>query len=323
MRLPVVIKWLLFALFFAGLFVFCWSLFSKSSDRGGSSLGGAKNDDVAYPLKKIENVKLNEADNLSVGNDKISKTLDSRAGVVINATTGKIIYAENAFEVLPMASITKIMSAMVALDRNIDLKKEVSISPEDYKIGGNLRIVAGRETVTVKDLFFASITGSANNAAITIAKLSNVPNGDDFVSAMNRKSIELKLDSLHFEEASGLSPENVGSAYDIAKMVGHAFQKYPIIFDAGSRKEYQIVTKNTQREHIIKNPNDLFAASPGEFSASKTGYLDEALYCLALAKRTSVGMIVAVTLGNPSKIDGEQEALMLLKKGEQTIISDN
>jgi len=313
MRLWRLLKWLLFALFFVCFFVLAWSLFFKGNSE--------EKDEVTALSKKTEIVSSNDLSNFS--NGTLTRTLGSKAGVVINATTGKIIYAENAFDALPVASITKIMSAMVVLDRNIDLKKEVSISSEDYKIGGNLRIVAGRETVSVRDLFFASITGSANNAALAIAKLTSFSDGDDVVSAMNRKSIELKLDSLHFEEASGLSPKNIGSAYDVARMVGYAFQKYPLIFDAGSRKEYTITTTNTRREHVIKNPNDLFNTNPGEFSASKTGYLDEAMYCLVLAKRTDAGMIVAVTLGSPTKTDGEKETLMLLKRGEQAFASVN
>lgn len=248
----------------------------------------------------------------------VVKTLHSKAGIVINADTGRVIYAENAFEVLPMASITKLMSGMVALDNKISLEKVVTIPLDDYTVGGNLRIVAGKETVTVKDLFYASITGSANNAALSIAKHVNL-SATDFVSAMNRKAVELKLESLHFQEASGLSPKNIGTAYDVARMAGYAFTNYPLLLDTASQKEYKLMTQNTKREHTIKNPNDLFERAEGQFLASKTGYLDEALYCLVLAKKTPGGMIVAVTLGNADKVDGESETLQLLKRGESVI----
>jgi len=246
------------------------------------------------------------------------KTLNAKAGVVIMADTGKIIFAENAFDVLPMASLTKIMSAMVALDQKINLDIAVSISPDDYTIGGNLRIAPGMEKVSVKDLFYASITGSANNAALTIAQNTNL-NNEQFTEQMNRKAVELDLESLHYEEASGLSTKNVGSAYDVARVAAFAFKNYPLILDAASQASYSIRTRNTQREHIITNPDDLFKTSPGAFLASKTGYLDEALYCLVLAKKTSKGMIIAVTLGNPSKQDSEKETLRLLSEGEKNI----
>jgi len=246
------------------------------------------------------------------------KTLNAKAGVVIMADTGKIIFAENAFDALPMASLTKIMSAMVALDQKIDLDRAVSISPDDYTIGGNLRIVPGMEKVSMKDLFYASITGSANNAALAIAQNTNL-NTEQFTEQMNRKAVELNLESLHYEEASGLSSKNIGSAYDIARVASFAFKNYPLILDAASQATYPIRTLNTKREHIIKNPDDLFETAPGAFLASKTGYLDEALYCLILAKKTPRGMIIAVTLGNPSEQDSENETLRILSEGEKNI----
>lgn len=277
---------------------------------------------VAARQITVSTPSLTTSDETDTNSSSQPRTLHSKAGVVVNADTGKIIYAENAFEILPMASITKIMSSMVALDNKISLGKVVSIPPDDYTIGGNLRIVAGRETVKVKDLFYASITGSANNAALAIAKLVNLSE-DEFVSAMNRKAVELKLESLHFEEASGLSPKNSGNAYDIARMAGYAFSRYPLILDAASQAEYRLTTQNTRREHTIKNPDDLFKRATGQFLASKTGYLDEALYCLVLAKKTPSGMIVAVTLGNADKDDGENETLGLLQKGESILVGAN
>jgi len=246
------------------------------------------------------------------------KTLNAKAGVVIFAETGKIIFAENAFDALPMASLTKLMSAMVALDQKIDLNRVVSISPDDYTIGGNLRIAPGMEKVSIKDLFYASITGSANNAALAISQNTSL-SPEQFMEQMNRKAVELDLESVHYEEASGLSVKNIGSAYDIARVAAFAFKNYPLILDAASQAKYSIVTRNTQREHTITNPNDLFKTSPDAFLASKTGYLDEALYCLVLAKKTPKGMIIAVTLGNPSEQDSENETLRILLEAEKNI----
>jgi len=315
MRLAAITKWVVaasvaFAIIVSGVRI-VYSRDQKIIGREKQAVSFAqKADEVGKSVIK------NEDDSGSV---QSIKTLHSKAGVVINAETGKVIYAENAFEVLPMASITKLMSSMVALDNKISLNEEVTIPPDDYTIGGNLRIVPGRETVSVKDLFYASVTGSANNAALVIARVTKLSEMD-FVSAMNRKAVELKLESLHFQEASGLSPKNIGTAYDVAQMAGYAFLHYPLILDAASRSEYKITTKNTKREHVIKNPNELFGRAVGQFVASKTGYLDEALYCLVLAKNTPRGMIVAVTLGNPNKDDGESEALELLQKGESVLV---
>jgi D-alanyl-D-alanine endopeptidase (penicillin-binding protein 7) len=273
---------------------------------------------VVVKTNNLSNITPKDSSNASPSGQTQKKTLNAKAGVVIMADTGKIIFAENAFDVLPMASLTKIMGAMVALDQKIDLNRVVSIPPDDYEIGGNLRIAPGTEKVSVKDLFYASITGSANNAALALSQNTNL-NVEQFTEQMNRKAVELDLESLHYAEASGLSAQNVGSAYDIARVAGFAFRNYPLILDAASQENYLIRTRNTQREHTIKNPDDLFKTSPGAFLASKTGYLDEALYCLVLAKKTPKGMIIAVTLGNPSKQDSENETLRLLSEGENNI----
>jgi len=249
---------------------------------------------------------------------KAGYNMNSKAAVVINVNTGEIIFADNAFQSLPMASLTKLMSAMVSLDNKVNLQSAVSIPPNYFTIGGNLRIVPGSETVLVRDLLYASITGSANNAALSLAKETKLTE-KEFSNAMNRKAIELGLETLHYEEPSGLSPKNTGSAYDVARLAGIAFTKYPLILDAASKGSYVMHTQNTQREHTIKNPNKLFEREPGKFLASKTGYLDEALYCLVLAKNTPGGMLVAVTLGNPSSDDSETETLRILSDAEKVV----
>lgn len=278
-----------------------WYFYAEpvSPKDGGAVLSGATNSPVA---KKA----------------MIQHRLRSRAGIVMVAETGEILFADNAFQKYPIASLTKLMSAMVALDKRIDLAAPSKISAGDFKVGGNLRIVPDMETVTAKDLLFASITGSANNAAIALAKKTGISE-KEFVVEMNRKAVEFNLESLSFTDASGLSPLNAGSAYDTAIMAGKAFLNYPLIAEAASLENYPITTLNTGREHVIKNPNELFNRASGLFDASKTGYLDEALYCLVITKKTKGGTVIALTLGNASKNDGENETLELLRQGEKII----
>lgn len=244
--------------------------------------------------------------------DSQTRRLQARAGVVLHTPSGTITSAQDAFTPYPIASLTKLMSAMVALDHGLKLDMEMTLLPAEYTVGGNLRVVAGRETVRVRDLVYASVTGSANNAALALARATGLSR-EEFVREMNRKAIRLGLESLRFIDPSGLDPRNIGSAYDVAEMASVAFTRYPLILDAASRGEYAVLTTNTHREHVVRNPNRLFARASGEFLASKTGYLDEALYCLLLAAPSGDGFVVAVTLGNPSEAGSEQETLTLLK----------
>jgi D-alanyl-D-alanine endopeptidase (penicillin-binding protein 7) len=238
--------------------------------------------------------------------------------MILSAPSGRILSEQNGFTQMPIASLTKLMSAMIVLDHGVDLGKELTIAPGEFTIGGNLRIVPGSETVTVRDLLYASITGSANNAALALARSTGLSR-QDFLREMNRKAVALGLEQTSFADPTGLSPANVGSAYDVAQLAAVAFRDYPLIRDAASRGEHTVVTRNTQRVHVLKNPNGLFRRSPGRFIASKTGYLDEALYCLVLARETPHGTIIAVTLGHPSEEGSEEETLNLLDEAERRV----
>lgn len=243
--------------------------------------------------------------------DEGERRLRSRAGVVLHAATGEVLVGENAFEPVPIASLAKLMGAMVVLDRAVDLDAEQTIDAREFGVGGNLRIAPNHETVTNRDLLYASVTGSANNAARALARSAGIPE-EAFVREMNRKAVALGLESMTFVDPAGLSPRNVGSAYDVARLAAVALTEYPLIRDAASRERYVLTTRNTGREHVIKHPTTLFGRSPGAFAAAKTGYLHESLYTLVLVRETSQGLLVVVTLGHPSKEGGEDEALALL-----------
>lgn len=246
------------------------------------------------------------------------KTLQAKAGIVIHVPSGKVLAEQDGFAAYPIASLTKLMGAMVALDAGVSMEREISMTPEEYTVGGNLRIVPNEETVRVRDLLYASITGSANNAALALARSVGMSR-EEFVREMNRQAVVMGFEQFSFEDPSGLSPKNTGSAYEVARLAGIALTEYPLIRDAASRESYTVVTVNTSREHVIKNPNTLFQRFRERFSFSKTGYLDEALYCLILARETPRGLLVAVTLGHPSKQGGEDETLALLDVGEERL----
>ncbi len=234
----------------------------------------------------------------------------ARAAVVLDADSGTLLYEHRALDVVPIASLTKVMSAMVALDRYPDLAMRATILPTEYSIhGANLRISPG-ETVTLKDLLVASIAGSANNAAFALPRVLGMSDAA-FVEEMNRKAVALGADTLHFVDAAGLSPENVGSAYDVARMAAAAFQ-YPVIAEAAQTPDYAFTVGGTNRSYTLRNSNPLFAQlSPG--TASKTGYLNEALFCAILARLDGPQHLVAVVLGHPSEDGVVREALALLE----------
>lgn len=220
--------------------------------------------------------------------------------VLLWDTNAQVIrYQANAFERHPIASLTKLMTAMVALDHGIDWEKPVTITPEEYVAGGRLLLHAG-ETVTMRDLFHASLLGSANNATLAYVRQLDIPK-KEFVQAMNRKAIELGLEQTEFRDITGLDPNNISTAYEIARLAEAAFAKYPDIATATARPEYTFTISGSNRQHTIRNTNKLISANGETAAGSKTGYLYESKYCLVMQGAGEWSDRLGVILGSESE----------------------
>lgn len=228
-----------------------------------------------------------------------SSSISAKSAVLWDSDAAIMLFQKNAFEVLPIASITKIMTAMVALDYEPDWNRAMTINPDEYGPGGQLMLGRG-EVATMKDLFNASLMGSANNATLAYVRGLNLTQ-QDFVDAMNRKAIQLGLEQTHFIEPTGLDPGNVSTAFEVAKMAQYAFDRYPIIADVSARSEYTFKIGGSGREHTIRNPDKLISQAGYQFEGSKTGFLYEAGYCLVVRDQGDKRNRIAVVLGSPSE----------------------
>lgn len=224
--------------------------------------------------------------------------LSAESAIVWDSESSSIVFEKNAYERRPIASITKLMTAMVALDMGIDWDKEANIEPGEYLVGGKLMLQSG-ELVTMRDLFNASLLGSANNATLAYVRAIGI-NQDDFVRAMNRKAVELGLEQTRFFDVTGLNNKNISTAYEVARMSEAAFQ-YPEIKEATSQQEYSFVIKGSGREHTIRNTNKLISEEGINFSGSKTGYLNEAGFCLVVRGAGVRSARIAVVLDSPNE----------------------
>ena len=222
-----------------------------------------------------------------------------------------IKYEVNGFKRRPIASLTKLVTAMVALDFGVDLDKEMTILPEEYRIGGRL-VLAPEERVTMRDLLHASLMGSANNATLAFVRGVGVDE-TEFVRAMNRKAIALGLEQTEFVEVTGLDFNNISTAYEVAKIAEAAWRDYPIIAEITSKTKYQHTVGGSGREHTIVNTNNLMVDYGYELAGSKTGYLYEAGFCLAVRKAADHNLI-AIVLGAPSEWDSMSDARTLLER---------
>ncbi len=261
-----------------------WRLFHYSRQSSAPLAGGAS---VDLGLPGIE--------------PSSSRKYTAGSALLYDVNAGAILFEQDAFTRRPIASITKLMTAIIALDQGINWDRWVTIAPEEYVQGGRLLLQPGEE-VTMRDLFAASLIGSANNATLALVRELGMPK-QEFVRAMNRKAIELGLEQTEFTDVTGLDPDNISTAYEVALLAQVAFNKYPEIADVTSRQEYVFTVRNSQREHTIKNSNKLISEWGEQLGGSKTGYLYESRYCLVAQGSGEQANRIAVILDSPSEVE--------------------
>jgi len=205
--------------------------------------------------------------------------VQSAAALVLDQSTGTILFEKNAGAVLPIASITKLMTAMVTLDSRPNLTEMLTISEDDVDTlkGTRSRLRVGTH-LNREEMLRLALMSSENRAASSLA--GNYPGGREaFVAAMNRKANELGLQDTQFSDPTGLTAANVSSARDLVKLVGIAHQ-YPLIREFTTATEYQVrIGGRTQAFH---NTNSLVKSASWEIGLSKTGYINEAGKCLVM-----------------------------------------
>ena len=249
-------------------------------------------------------------------------SISSKAAVVINEKTGEILWQKNATSVLPLASLTKLVAIKVFLDTRPSLNKIVaySLKDEEYNYqyakkweSARLNLKDG-DSLTLADLFYAALVGSANNAIETLVRVSGLSR-DDFIKNMNQVAADWGAASTRFVEPTGLAPANVSSALDYAIITKQLYAN-PMIEKASTMPGYAFTTLNTTKSHKIKNTNQLLEASDLNITGSKTGFLDEAQYCLMARTKDKFGnQLIAVTLGTAGRQASFDQTEELLKYG--------
>src|SRR4029079_4245955 len=154
--------------------------------------------------------------------------LRSSSALVLDADTGEVVIDKNADTVTPIASITKLMTAMVVLDRNLDLDKRILLSRDDIdSLKGTRSRLRPGNVLTRRELLLLALMASENRAAAALGR--TYPGGvGQFVAAMNAKASALDMKDSRFVDSTGLSPYNVSSARDLVKLV-RAAHEYPLI----------------------------------------------------------------------------------------------
>ena len=228
----------------------------------------------------------------------VIRGLRSNAVLVLDQESGQVLFGKNTHSVLPIASITKLMTAMVTLDANLDPAEVIRITKADRDSlrGSHSRLQIGIE-LSREDLLRLALMASENRAASALAR--SYPGGTGaFVQAMNLKAYLLGMTGTHFSDPTGLSSANVSTADDLAKLV-YAAQGYDQIREYSTTSAHQVrVGRRFLRFH---NTNRLIRASGWEIGLSKTGYISEAGRCLVMQAKMAGRTVIIVLLDSWGK----------------------
>lgn len=236
--------------------------------------------------------------------------ISAQSGVAIDFMSNKVLWQRNPAQKSSIASLTKIMTALVFLDTNPDLDKEFIISKEEEKEteGATLRLKSG-EKLKVKDLFYTSLVASANNATKALVRSTGLSE-QEFVQKMNEKAYQLGLKNTNYVGVTGLDPGNQSTVLDIAKLASYAFEN-TLIKEALLTREYDFETTGSKIIHHIKNTNELLFDTSLNLAGAKTGYLDEAGYTYVSEMEKNGHKIMIVLFRSESSQARFQEAKVL------------
>ncbi|MDP1709446.1 MAG: serine hydrolase [Candidatus Komeilibacteria bacterium] len=254
---------------------------------------------------------------LFVGSAAVPKKIDvlslgprlaAASAVVVDASSGAILFEKNAAAVRPLASLTKLMTALVFLESNPKLSQVATMAKDDDREGGRT-FIRPLESATLENYLTASLIASANNATMVLAR-STGDTAEEFIGKMNTKARQLGMSDTIFLDPTGLSEGNISTGRDLAKLL-RAAAGNPIIRRLTTTSLTTIKLADGTTRPIANTDNLL--SSMVDITLGKTGYLDEALYNLAVtAKLKNSQEVYVVVLGAVASEERFQDAKNLI-----------
>lgn len=238
---------------------------------------------------------------------------NAESSILMEASTGEIIYEKNKDERLAPASMTKMMSLIIIMEEiekgNLKLNQIITVSENAASMGGSQIYLEKNEKMSVDDLLKGICMASANDAVVALSEVIS-GNEDEFVKRMNKKAKELGLKNTNFMNATGLDDnEHYSSAYDMA-LIARELVKHKKVLEYSSNYE-DYLRENTNKKFWLVNTNKLIKTYDG-MDGLKTGYTEKAGYCLtATAKRNNMRLISVVMKESDSKIRNNETSEIL------------
>ena len=249
--------------------------------------------------------------------ESIGPALFAHQALVIDQADGKVLFEKNANFAQPIASISKLMTAIVVLESGQSLDEILTISQKDIDTikGTRSRLKPGVR-FTRSELLQLMLMASENRAAFALAR--NYPGGSErFVAAMNHRALRMGMMNAHFADAAGLNSSNVATAQDLSRLVQAAYG-YELIRDFSTTPAVAVEGARARRVTLFKNTNRLTRDNDWQIGLSKTGFINEAGHCLVMQATIANKSVIIVLLdsqsGNGRIDDARQVRDWLLNK---------
>lgn len=232
--------------------------------------------------------------------------LHSQQAIVISSKTGSVLYEKNAISQVPIASLSKLMTAMTVLDSKPDMREKIEITAQDVDVIKHSRSYVPVGTMLERrQVLQLALMSSDNRAAAALAR--TYPGGNDgFSQALKQKLKNLDMTHTVIAEPTGLSPENTSTAADLAKMA-LAASHYPEI--ASITTDSSVPIKLNKRSVIFHNTNHLVGAKGWDILLSKTGFTNEAGHCLIMRVKHAGKDATLVLLNSKATASSRLDAL--------------
>ena len=269
-------------------------------------------------VPRVERYSFGQAYGLHEVTDPLE--LKSSVALVLDQETNEILFSKNPGAVLPIASLTKLMTALVVTEGGQPLDQMLTITEEDIDTekGSHSRLVVGT-SLTRGEMLHLALMSSENRAANALGR--HFPGGlSAFVEAMNRKAAEIGMRDTHYVEPTGLSSRNQSSARDLATLVKVAHH-YSLIRELSTSPEYHVAIGKRQLQ--FRNTNGLVFNPSWEIGLQKTGYIAEAGRCLVMQAQLAGRKLIMVFLDSTGKYsrigDAERVRKWLLETAAQDL----
>lgn len=234
-----------------------------------------------------------------MANEHKSMQLSAKAVLMYDLTSNTALFEKNSKEQLPMASLTKIMTAIIALENT--LESNTYLVSKDALVGEDSMGLTFGETLTLDELLYGLFLNSGNDAAEVLA--AHFPGGrDSFIQAMNDKVKSLGISNTHFTNPSGLQGdgEQYTTTYDLLVITRYALENFPKLISIASTVERIIPQTTTHKAYFLLNETNLLTSYPG-VKGLKTGYTPEAGLCLVTYYEDNGHKIIGILLNSENR----------------------